>query len=105
MPEDQPAGEPGGQSVPPDPAGVVLMPHGVGEGEATLPFAVSAGVGLTPPDAKGRRFDTLQISDGTVTFTLRMPWQNAAAFGMGIAQGLAQIQQKAEQEAGPALLL
>ncbi len=106
MPDDKPGSAPPEvHSMQPDPAGLVLLPHGVADGEALLPFAVSAGVGLTPPDKAGRRYATLQISDGTLSVTLRLPWQNADQFGAGIAQGLAAVKARAEAEQGPSLIV
>ncbi len=95
----------GAPTVKADPAGLVYVVDGLADGEQPLPFAVSAGVGLTAPDAKGRRYATLQVSDGTVTMTLRLPWQNADQFGAGIAQGLATVAARAQAEQGPSLIV
>jgi hypothetical protein len=73
------------------------------EGQMPPPYAVNASVGLTS-DAAGTRWALLTFSDGTMTMSLRIPWQNAPAFGHGVAQGLIAVHQQAQQEAGPQLI-
>jgi hypothetical protein len=60
---------------------------------------------VSQPDATGKVYALLTISDATLTVTIRMPWENAGQFGMGLAQGLAAIQQKAEGMAHKGLAL
>lgn len=81
-----------------DPSGLVYLPPETPEGEDPLPYAATAAVGLTPADAKGRRYAILKLGDGTVTVELRIPVASASMFGMGIAQGLAAIAAKAAAE-------
>jgi len=97
--------DPGSQHVEGDALNLTYVVKGLADGEAPIPFAVTASMGLTPKDAKGHFFGTLTISDGTVTATIRIPWQNAAALSVGIGQGLAAIQAKGEEQAHGGLVL
>lgn len=84
------------------PEGMFLMPPPVADGEVTPPLPVTFAAGLTPKDAKGRRWVILRCTDGTVTADLRIPWQIAGQIGQQIAQGLAaqQAQAAAEENSG-----
>jgi hypothetical protein len=81
------------------PPGVFLeVPNPSVPGEILPPMATSFSVGLTGKDAKGHRWAILRGDDGTVAASFRIPWQVAAQWGAGIAQGLAAVAAQAERE-------
>jgi hypothetical protein len=83
-----------------------MMPPQMPEGVMCPPLPVQSNVMLTEPDANGDIFVVLSFGEttGTVSGSIRMPWQVAARFGMSVAQQLAQIQQLAAAHARPRLL-
>lgn len=73
-------------------------------GELPPPMELEVGVGLTtPPDAAGRFWAVLQITDGTTTSQFRLPWQTAGAKGQEIAAKMAAAQAKGRALTGPRL--
>jgi hypothetical protein len=93
-------------STPPgQPEGSFLaLPQPKIEGEMIPPIPVQFHVGLTKPDVHGRLWALLIFDDGTVRAQARIPWQVAAESGAAIANGLAQMQARAEQMAGPQIV-
>lgn len=89
-----------------EPTGAVfLMPPAVAEGELTPTMPLQANVGLTPADTAGNQWMTLQYSDGTISVSLRLPWQSAIQFSVAIAQQVQAHAQQAQAHAGPTLLI
>jgi hypothetical protein len=94
MTEPQPAG-----------GGVFLTPPNMPEGETAPPMGLIAVVALTKPDAAGRVWVVLQLSDDTVSAQFRIPWQVAAPLGQNIGEQLAQAAGRAQAMAGPSLFI
>ena len=105
MSDDQARPAPAAPAWTVSPDGSAVVPPQMPPGEELPPVPVAAAVGLTQPDAKGRRWAVLELRDGTVSMTVRIPWQAAEQFGMGIAQGLAAMQAKAASEQHQGLIV
>jgi hypothetical protein len=93
----------GAPTPPPDWA--ITIPALVQDGMNPPCGPVTIRGGLTDPDAAGHQWALLEIIDGTMTTSLRVPWQNADQLGMGIAQILAQVKAQAAAKAGPQLIV
>jgi hypothetical protein len=89
----------------PPPAWAMSVPPPPLEGTHPPASGLSIQGGLTPPDAAGHQWVLLTIGDGTVTTTLRIPWQVAAGFGATIAAGMQNLVQEAQAKAGPSLIV
>lgn len=89
--------------VRPPPQGVpewlfLELPKPSVPGEIVPPIPVTFSVGLTDPDVHGHRWAILRGTDGTATVDWRIPWQMGPGVGMAIAQGLAAMAQKADED-------
>ena len=66
---------------------------------------ITCQAALSKPDANGHSWIILNIGDGTVGVSLRIPWQTAAGFGAALSQFLSQLQAQAQAQAGPTLIV
>jgi hypothetical protein len=85
------------------PGAEFLMPPQMPPGEVSPPMGLQPMAGLTTPDAKGRVWVVLQLTDGTVTNQFRVPWRVAGQLGQAIAEQLVQAAAKARALSGPQL--
>lgn len=89
----------------PPPSWSLTIPAPVVDGTNPPCHPVTIRGGLTDQDAAGHQWALLEVTCGTVTAVLRLPWQNADNLGMGIAQILAQVKAQAEAKNGPQLIV
>jgi hypothetical protein len=83
----------------------LAMPQPESPGEVVPPIPVEARVALTDPDTKGRRWAIIQMGDGTVSASFRIPWQLGPQFGQQLAAGLVQMAQRAASEENGGLVV
>jgi hypothetical protein len=67
--------------------------------------AAAAAVQLTDPDADGHRWIVFQLADGTMSASLRMPWQAAPGFLAACANRAVELAAQAQAEAGPQIVV
>lgn len=88
---------------PPEWAMKIEVPQAPGVTPPAAPMIAQAG--LTEPDGNGHQWILLMLGDGTVSITLRMPWQTSIGFGQAIANMLTQLAAQANAKAGPSLIV
>jgi hypothetical protein len=93
----------GAPTPPPAWSLTIPAPQPQGNNPPCHPITIRGAV--TDPDAAGHQWAMLELDDGTVTARIRLPWQNADAVGMAIAQILAQIKAAVAAASGPQLIV